>query len=119
MVPSLEVSEPFMICRKETVLGPDYIVRNTTGGMKSVGSSCSYENLFFEKISPSVSGVILYNAALCWNPLQGDNDLTDWQYRNLYREIILQVGEELKEEFEIRDFIAGKKEKLLEIGSNI
>ncbi len=119
MVPSLEVSEPFMICRKRNGLGPDYIVRNTTGGMKSVGSSCSYENLFFEKISPSLSGVILYNAALCWNPLQGDNDLTDWQYRNLYREIILQVGEELKEEFEIRDFIAGKeREKLLEIGSN-
>ena len=119
MVPSLELTTPFILCRKRNGLGPDYIVRNTTGGMKSVGSSCSYKNLFFEKASPSLSGIVLFNAALCWNSLEGDNELTDWQYKDLYKELTLEPGEELKEGFEIRDYKAGKeREKLLSIGMN-
>ncbi len=119
MVPSLDVSTPFMVCKKRNGKGPDYIVRNISGGMKSVGSACSYENLFFKQTSPSLSGIVLYNAALCWNPLEGDNQLTDWQYKDLYKEITLIPGQELREDFEIRSFEVGMlKDKLLSLGTN-
>lgn len=119
MVPSLEVSTPFMICKKRSGRGPDYIVRNTTGGMRSVGSACSYENLFFKQTAPSLSGIVLYNAALCWNPLDEDNQLTDWQYKDLYKELVLIPGQKISEEFEIRSCGLGMvKEKLLSLGTN-
>ncbi len=120
MVPTLGISKPYFICKKRNGEGPDYILQNITGGMKAVGSACAYRNLFFEQVSPSLSGAIFFNAALAWPHLKEDTSLTDWQYSDLYRTITLTPGEELAEVFEIRQCKANKaEEKLLSMDTAV
>ncbi len=120
MVPSTGISKPYFLCKKRNGEGPDYIVQNLSGGMKAVGSACAYRNLFYEKVSPSLSGAIYFNAAIAWSRLEGDSPLTDWQYSELYRKITLSPEEELAEVFEIRQCESGKAEdRLISLGTAV
>lgn len=120
MVPTLGISKPYFLCKKRSGEGPDYIVQNITGGMKAVGSACAYRNLFFEQVSPSLSGAIFFNAALAWPHQREDRPLTDWQYSELYQRITLAPEEALTELFEIRQCEANKEEdKLISINTAI
>jgi hypothetical protein len=120
MVPTVGISKPYFLCKKRNGEGPDYIVQNTSGGMKAVGSACAYRNLFFEQVSPSLSGAIFFNAAIAWPHLEEDGILTDWQYSELYRKITLSPEEELAESFEIRQCEGGKAEdKLVSMGTAV
>lgn len=120
MVPTLGISKPYFLCKKRNGEGPDYIVQNISGGMKAVGSACAYRNLFFEQVSPSLSGAVFYNAAIAWPHREEDSPLTDWQYSELYRKLTLSPEEELVESFEIRQCEAGKAEdKLVAMGTAV
>jgi hypothetical protein len=120
MVPTLGISKPFFLCKKRSGKGPDYIVQNITGGMKAVGSACSYKNLFFEQTSPSLSSAIFFNATIAWPHLKEDRPLTDWQYSELYHKITLPSEAALTEIFEIRQCEANKAEdKLLSLNTPI
>lgn len=97
MVPSLGGSRPYVLCRVRGGEGLDLAVVNTTGKLKSVGSLCAYTNLFFEKTSPSLSGLVLFQAVNAWAVERPER--VDWEYEELYRTLTLSPGERFSDEY--------------------
>ena len=92
MVPSITGSRPYVICRKRSGKGRNLIIYNETGGMKSIGSECRYTNLFFEKSSPSLNGLILFSTVTSYKTADTRPQAADWQYREMYDSVVLPPG---------------------------
>ncbi len=111
-VPSIASDHSRILCKKRSSQGPDMVILNTGGGMKSMGSLCRYHNLFFEKSAPSLSGLILYNTVNVYkNPTVEADPFIDWQYRDMYGDIVIAPGETWSDSY---SFIACKPEDINE-----
>jgi len=92
MVPSITGSRPYVICKKRSGKGRNLIVYNETGGMKSVGSECRFTNLFFEKSSPSLNGLVLFSTVNAYRIADKRPPEADWQYGEMYEPVCIDPG---------------------------
>lgn len=103
MVPSIAGNHSHIICRKRKKNGDAIYICNKSGKMKSVGSLCRYTNLFFEKTSPSLNGLVLYNVVNAYKNLEIESShFFDWQYREMYESITIEPGAQFEDGYAIR-----------------
>ncbi len=98
LAPSISGDKSYLYCKKRSGNGPDLLVLNTGGRLRSVGSLCRYKNLFFEKSAPSLSGLVLFSAVNAYPP--PEEPTVDWQYREMYEPVMLEHGETFLDSYE-------------------
>jgi hypothetical protein len=120
MTPSINGSNPYLICKKRSGNGKNLIVYNETGQMRSVGSLCRFTNLFFEKSSPSLNGIISFAAVNAYKGEEKRDKAVDWQYQEMYRSIFLRPGEVFQDSYVLSACDAGREEEeILTLGGKL
>lgn len=110
-VPSISGDKSYVFCKKRSGTGPNLLVLNTGHAMRSTGSLCKYENLFFEKSAPSLSGLVLFNAVTAYPPPQ--QPTVDWQYRTMYMPITLAPNKKFSDMYDFVCIDSGKEREVL------
>ena len=92
LVPSISGGHTHVLCKKRD--GSRILtMTNPSGQVKSIGSLCLYQNLFFTKSAPSLNGLILHNTVHAWkSPEIEAHPQADWPYRDMYRTLVLEPG---------------------------
>ena len=100
MVPSVAGDHSWILCKKRRGDGPDLLVANRGGRMKSMGSLCRYKNLFFEQSAPSLSGLVLHNVVHTYRDGNRTDPAIDWPYKAMYDSLELEREEEMRDSYE-------------------
>jgi len=92
LTPSISGGHTHVLCKKRD--GSRILsMTNPSGQVKSIGSLCLFENLFFTKSAPSLNGLVLHNTVHAWkDPEIEALPYADWPYRDMYRTLTLDGG---------------------------